>query len=208
MDSQVDTNTPAAEEAPTVGRWNDVRDAALQLLSERGYHGTTMKLLAGRLGVQAPSLYNHVGSKQEILARIMVAGMERLMARQDEALAASDDPSEQLRAMTEAHVLVHIRHRHSAMIGDRELSNLEEPTHSELREMRDRYERRYRKTIEQGIAAGTFNVNSAKLASFAIIELASSVSVWFREEGPLSDVEVAHEFGTMALRIVGDGQSG
>ena len=46
--------------------------------------------------------------------------------------------------------------------------------------LRDRYERRYRKTIEQGIAAGTFNVNSAKLASFAIIELASSVSVCTR----------------------------
>ena len=203
MDLDVDANNATPEAEPAVGRWNDVRDAALSLLSERGYHGTTMKLLAAKLGVQAPSLYNHVGSKQEILARIMVAGMERLMSRQDDALASSDDPAEQLRAMTEAHVLVHIRHRNSAMIGDRELGHLEEPTLSQLIEMRDRYERRYRATIEKGMELGKFQVNSSKLASFAIIELASSVSVWFREDGPLSDEDVAHEYGTMALRIVG-----
>jgi AcrR family transcriptional regulator len=180
-----------------------VQEAALDLLSERGYHGTTMKLLAGRLGVQAPSLYNHVGSKQEILARIMVAGMERLMGKQDEALNSSEDPGEQLRAMTEAHVLVHIRHRRSAMIGDRELSNLEDPDRTYVGELRDRYEHRYRETIERGQASHGFAVDSAKLASFAIIEMASSVSVWFSEAGPLSDQDVAREYGKMALRIVG-----
>lgn len=187
----------------TTGRWNDVQEAALTLLSERGYHGTTMKLLAGLLGVQAPSLYNHIGSKQEILARIMTTGMERLMAKQEEALAASDDPADQLRAMTEAHVLVHIRHRRSAMIGDRELGNLEEPTASYLHGLRDAYERHYRATVERGAEQGKFTVDSPKLASFAIIEMASSVSVWFNEAGPLTDEDVAREYGKMALRIVG-----
>lgn len=206
LPTEPDISVPPAQ-APS-GRWNDVQEAALTLLSERGYHGTTMKLLAGRMGVQAPSLYNHVGSKQEILARIMVAGMERLMGRQDDALASSENPSDQLRAMTEAHVLVHIRHRRSAMIGDRELSNLEDPHRKYLGELRDRYERRYRDTIERGVARGAFRVDSAKLASFAIIEMASSVSVWFREDGPLTDLDVAREYGKMALRIVGDDLSG
>ena len=191
---------------PDTGRWKDVQEAALTLLSERGYHGTTMKLLAAHLGVQAPSLYNHVGSKQEILARIMVAGMERLIERQDEALESSTSPADQLRAMTEAHVLVHIRNRRSAMIGDRELSNLEEPTQSYVQGLRDQYARRYRETVQRGVQEGIFHVDSMKLASFAIIEMASSVSVWFNEDGPLTDLEVAREYGGMALRIVGADQ--
>jgi AcrR family transcriptional regulator len=186
-----------------VGRWNDVQEAALTLFSEIGYHGTTMKHVAAALGVQAPSLYNHVGSKQEILQRIMVTGMDRVLSRQEAALEASDDPAVQLSGMTEAHVLVHIRHRRSAMIGDRELKNLEEPTMSDVRAKRVLYEHRYRETIQRGIEQGVFRAHSTKLASFAIIEMASSVSVWFREDGPLTDVDVAREYGEMALRIVG-----
>jgi AcrR family transcriptional regulator len=192
---------PAAPAGP--GRWPDVREAALTLFSRLGYHGTTMKHVANELGVRAPSLYNHIGSKQEILQRIMTGGMQRLLAFQEAALASSDDVAEQLRRMTGAHVLVHIRHRRSAMVGDRELANLEEPALEEVRSQRELYESRYRAIIERGVAEGRFDVENAKLASFAIIEMASSVSVWFREDGPLTDLEVADEYGAMALRIVG-----
>jgi AcrR family transcriptional regulator len=187
----------------TSSRWLELQEAALTLISERGYHGTTMKHVAAALGVQAPSLYNHVVSKQEILQRIIIGGMRRLMGYQDEALAGSVGPYDQLRAMTEAHVLLHVRHRRSAMVGDRELGNLEEPTQSAVRAQRDAYERRFRAVIQQGVEDGVFSVASVKLASFAIIEMATSVTVWFNEDGPLTPDEVAREYGEMALRIVG-----
>ena len=187
------------------GRWLDVQEAALTTFSERGYHGTTMKHMAALLGVQAPSLYNHVVSKQEILQRIMSNGMRRLISYQEEAIALGHTPPEQLRAITEAHVLMHIRHRRSAMVGDREISNLEEPTQREVRAQRDAYERRFRGVIQDGVEQGFFTVDSVKLASFAIIEMATSVIVWFNEDGPLTPDEVAREYGEMALRIVGAG---
>jgi AcrR family transcriptional regulator len=200
---QQDAHAP--EEPDSGGRWPDVQEAALTLFSERGYHGTTMKHVAAVLGVQAPSLYNHVVSKQEILQRIMTTGMRRLSANQQEALASSPLPAEQLRAMTEAHVLIHIHHRRSAMVGDREISNLEEPTQSEVRGERDAYERRFRAVIQHGVEDGSFTVGSVKLASFAIIEMATSVAVWFKDDGPLTPDEVAREYGEMAIKIVGPG---
>ena len=201
LDPPAESNDVVRE--PTIGRWNDVQEAALSLLSERGYHGTTMKQVAALLGVQAPSLYNHVGSKQEMLARIMTAGMERLTKAQEAALAGSENVADQLRAMTQAHVLLHIRYQRSAMIGDRELRHLEEPTQSQVRAQRGAYELRFRSVIEQGIGAGLFHVRSSKLASFAIIEMATSVAVWFKENGPMTADEVADQYGEMALRIAG-----
>jgi TetR/AcrR family tetracycline transcriptional repressor len=41
--------------------------SALGLLDEVGLDGLTMRLVAGRLGVQAPTLYWHVKSKQQLL---------------------------------------------------------------------------------------------------------------------------------------------
>lgn len=185
------------------GRWPDVREAALTLFSKLGYHGTTMKDVAKELGVRAPSLYNHIDSKQEILQRIIQVGMARILKYQEMALASTDDVHEQLRRMTAVHVLVHIRHRRSAVVGDRELANLDEPTRSEVRAQRELYESRFRAVIERGVGDGNFHLSSAKLASFAIIELAGSVSAWFREDGPLTDFDVASEYAQMALRIVG-----
>ncbi|MEW9534230.1 TetR/AcrR family transcriptional regulator C-terminal domain-containing protein [Microbispora sp. NPDC049125] len=44
-----------------------VLQAAIELLDEVGLDGLTMRLLAGRLGVQAGALYRHYPSKQALL---------------------------------------------------------------------------------------------------------------------------------------------
>lgn len=44
-----------------------IAEAALEVLDERGVDALTVRRIADRLGVQAPSLYNHVRSKGEIL---------------------------------------------------------------------------------------------------------------------------------------------
>ena len=45
--------------------------AALAILDEEGAGALTVRRLAGRLGVQSPSLYNHVRSKDEILDAVI-----------------------------------------------------------------------------------------------------------------------------------------
>ncbi|MEX5720310.1 TetR/AcrR family transcriptional regulator C-terminal domain-containing protein [Geodermatophilus maliterrae] len=44
---------------------------ALTILDEEGAAALTVRRLAGRLGVQSPSLYNHVSSKDEILDAVV-----------------------------------------------------------------------------------------------------------------------------------------
>ncbi|WP_240624996.1 TetR/AcrR family transcriptional regulator [Kocuria tytonicola] len=44
-----------------------IANAALSLIQDRGYRGLTMSALAQRLGVSASALYNHVGSKRDIM---------------------------------------------------------------------------------------------------------------------------------------------
>ena len=45
-----------------------VREVALRLFAEKGYHGTALSEVASALGIRTPSLYNHIDSKQELLA--------------------------------------------------------------------------------------------------------------------------------------------
>lgn len=68
--------TPAQQAAPRrrAGRprgellnRSKISDSALRLVADRGYEALTMSALAKALGVAASALYNHVGSKQEVL---------------------------------------------------------------------------------------------------------------------------------------------
>lgn len=59
--------------------------AALDLLDEAGLDGLTLRQLAGRLGIRAPTLYWHVRDKRELLDLLAAAIL-------DEALAAWREP--------------------------------------------------------------------------------------------------------------------
>ena len=51
----------------TMDRKEEIILAALELASERGLKSVSMAQIAGRVGIKAPSLYNHFGSKDEII---------------------------------------------------------------------------------------------------------------------------------------------
>src|SRR6266480_82394 len=47
-----------------------ITQKASRLFKEKGFSATSMRDLAESIGVEAPSLYNHIGSKNEILQEI------------------------------------------------------------------------------------------------------------------------------------------
>ena len=54
--------------------------AALDLLEEEGADGLTMRRLADRLGIRAPSLYKHLPDKAALEAAMISAGLEQWAA--------------------------------------------------------------------------------------------------------------------------------
>jgi AcrR family transcriptional regulator len=187
------------------GRAGDIRDVALTLFAERGYHGTSMRDIAGELGLRAPSLYNHLESKQELLRGIMMRTMEDLLADHRAAVATTGDVSEQLRRAMEAHVRYHARHPREVRIGNAEIWNLEQPVQDLIRTLRRDYSRAWNEIIVRGVEEGRFRTPSPQLATYAMLEMGIGVSLWYHEGGRLSESELAYYYGDMALRLVQPG---
>ncbi|GAA0838709.1 TetR/AcrR family transcriptional regulator [Streptosporangium amethystogenes subsp. fukuiense] len=181
----------------------DIRAAALTLFSERGYQATTMADIGAAIGIRGPSLYKHVGSKQELLAQIMTATMDTLLENHEAAISGCEDVTERLRRATEAHVRFHARHRLEAFVGTREIRSLEEPHRAEVLRRRARYEHGFRKLVADGVQADRFRVASVKLTSYAILDLGMGVSVWYRESGDFTEDQVVYQYGDLALRLAG-----
>ena len=180
-----------------------VREAACVLFAERGYHGTSMRDIAEALGVRAPSLYNHVTSKQDILFAIMDTAMDRAIDALEAALAGVDDVRDQLRVAAESLVLDFLRFPDEVTICNAEVRSLEPDNRRAVVAKRDRYAARVRGIIEQGCRSGRFDTTSPQLASFAVLELGNGAKSWFKPGGHYTDTDVAHEYGGFALRVVG-----
>ena len=183
----------------------EVERAALELFASVGYRATRMSDVAQRLGIRGPSLYKHVTSKYELLTSIMTNTMQQLLEHQREALESTDDITEKLRRMVEAHVRFHARHHLEAFVGNREIENLHEPERADVLRSRARYELGLRNVIEAGAEHGSFVVSSAQLASYAIIDMGIGISLWYRADGLISENTVAFTYGDFALRVVGLG---
>ncbi|WP_280641285.1 TetR/AcrR family transcriptional regulator [Streptomyces afghaniensis] len=114
----------------------EIRNAALVLFAERGYAATTMADIGEAVVMRGPSLYKHVGSKQELLTQIMTGTMDDLLRNHRAAVAGCEDVVERLRRAAEAHVRYHARHRLEAFVGTREIRSPEEPHRAEVLQRR------------------------------------------------------------------------
>jgi Transcriptional regulator len=186
-----------------VSRNQEIRDAAVDLFYRNGYNATSLKDIAKALNLQAPSLYNHIESKQMLLQQIMFDGLESLMREFDEAVGSTSDTVEQLRRGTEAHIRHHARSRVEAHVNTYEIPSLEEPARSRLLAKRRQYARSWEALIQRGIDEHVFDTNQAKLAAFSIIDLGAGVARWYRPGGEVAEKVLLAFYGEIALRIVG-----
>ena len=92
-----------------------VIDAALQLLDDDGLDALSFRTLAGRLGVQAPTLYWHVESKAELLDALADAIMDDAI-RAIPSSGPDDDWAEWLLTVLLELRTAMLRHRDGAQV--------------------------------------------------------------------------------------------
>ena len=180
-----------------------VLNAACELFAEHGYQATSMRDIANAVGVRAPSLYNHVSAKQDILYKIMETAMDRAIDALAVALDGVEDIAEQLRKATESLVLDFLRYPSEVTVCNNEVRSLQPANRVAIVAKRDHYAAQVRTIIDQGCRSGRFHTRSPQLAAFAVLEMGNGAKSWFRPGGRYSDVFVAREYGEFALRVVG-----
>jgi AcrR family transcriptional regulator len=96
--SAPDGLTPRAQEIVT---------AARAILDDEGLDALTMRRIAERLGIRAPSLYKHFPDKGTLEAAIISAAFEEQAETFERAIAVSDDPLAALAAAYRDFALAH-----------------------------------------------------------------------------------------------------
>jgi AcrR family transcriptional regulator len=178
--------------------------AALALFAEFGFHGTSVRDIAARVGITAGSVYAHYPSKEDILAELIRIGHEALHGRLEETIAsAGPDPAARLTALVRAQVFAHADYPLLATVANNELHALSGDKAWPALALRDRSRRLLLDVLGDGAEAGAFTAPDEVLAAIAIGSMGLRVAAWFGPDQPYSREQVADAFADFALRIAG-----
>lgn len=178
-----------------------LRRAAQTLFARHGYAAVSMRMIAAEVGVQPGALYNHMGSKQDLLRDLMTGHMEALIAAHD-ALPQIDDPEQALAQFVRFHIRHHMGREDAVFISYMELRNLEPENYKTVQALRSSYEKRLRAVLARGAETGAFRIEDPRVAGRAIIAMLTGVTNWFREGGRLSADQIEAIYIDMTLRAV------
>ena len=87
---------------------------AAELIEEAGVDALSLSKLAAALGVKAPSLYRHIGNKNQLLQEVNLLTLQNLFATLQQAIEqANGDPQMQMEALCVAYR--QFAHRHAQL---------------------------------------------------------------------------------------------
>ncbi|MHA6793365.1 TetR/AcrR family transcriptional regulator [Pseudonocardia bannensis] len=176
---------PAAREARTRLRREEIVAAAARIFATAGYHNVGMRDIADAVGIRGASLYHHFPSKEEILYAVCLSVTREPNEENLLLLDAPGTPSQRMAALVRAHLRHLHRRRVEHLVGLHELNSLAPEHRAEIDGYRRYYQRRVRDVVVAGVRTGEFRVPDARLAAFGLLDMLNGISNWFHDDGVL-----------------------
>ncbi|WKX69549.1 TetR/AcrR family transcriptional regulator [Streptomyces sp. XD-27] len=177
--------------------------AAVHAFAERGYHATTTRDIAGRAGMSPAALYIHYKTKEELLYRISSVGHRLALGIVRDAANGGGGPAERLAAAVRSFVRWHAEHHTTARVVQYELGALAEEHYAEIIGLRREIDGAVRAILDDGVAAGVFDVPDVSGTTVAVLSLCIDVARWFNPAGRRTPDEVGELYADLVLRMAG-----
>ncbi len=177
-----------------------VKETAQKLFRERGYAAVGLREIAKVVGIQAPSLYNHYKSKDDILREICFDLAKQFFDAFSKAETGEEKAARKLKAAVKAHINVIAGNIDSAEIFFHEWIFLEQPHLNKFKKQRHEYEMLFRDIIERGIRKKEFKKINSKLAAFTIFSALNATYDFMRSRENVSQEQMAEDVAGLLLK--------
>ncbi|AYC33306.1 TetR/AcrR family transcriptional regulator [Pseudomonas cavernae] len=175
---------------------------AAHLFRSKGFERTTVRDLAGAVGIQSGSIFHHFKSKDEILRSVMEETILYNTAMMRAELALAESVRDRVLALIRCELQSIIGGTGEAMVVlVYEWRSLSDEGQAYILNLRDTYEQLWLDVLGEARNAGYFNGDPFILRRFLTGAL-SWTNTWFRAEGPMSLDQLADE----ALNLVIKGE--
>jgi AcrR family transcriptional regulator len=171
-------------------RKGQINEIAQSLFRTKGYAATSMRDLAKEVGIEPASLYSHVKSKEELLQNICFRIANEFFEALRTVMIENLNAREKLSAAINAHISVILNNLDATTVFFHEWKHLSEPSLSEFKLLRNKYEKQFRSIIESGIESREFDEVDAHISVKLLFAMMNSIHEWYSPKGKLKQKEI------------------
>ena len=173
-----------------------LKKAAL-LFKTKGFNAASMRELAEAVGVEAPSLYNHIGSKSELLQAICFKVAIEFTTQLDETENINTGITNKIELIIRFHITMMLEEFDEVFVANHEWKHLQEPFLSNFLNLLRGYEKKLVTLIEEGIKKKELKNINPYVVVLTLLSAVRGLEFWQRHKKNIStkvleDDMVAH----------------
>ncbi|CAN5758904.1 hypothetical protein BH11BAC4_BH11BAC4_01670 [soil metagenome] len=166
---------------------------AAALFRRKGFASSSMRELADSIGVEASSLYNHIGSKSEILQSICFKVANDFNMHLNEVETISGNAVSKLENLIRFHIHMMLDNYDEVHVANHEWKQLEEPYLSNFLNQRKIYEGRLVEIINEGTSTRELKSINPHVAILIILSAVRGLEFWQRHKKNVSIEDLGND---------------
>src|SRR5260370_37528329 len=180
-------------------RLAEVYRTAAQIILRKGYDATSINDIANALGMTKAGLYHYINGKKELLFDIMNFGLDELEAEVVTPAHSIVDPADRLRLIIASHARLVTRGDGAITILVDEVTALTPAQNRKITRRKRAHFDRLREVLNTLKSEGMLQDVDTTVATFSLLGMINWLSRWFRQDGALTEEQVAEEIVKIAL---------
>lgn len=166
---------------------------AAALFRKKGFSATSMRELAETVGVEAPSLYNHIGSKSELLQVICFKVANEFNNHMVDVASSSDSALVKLEKLIRFHIKMIMEEYDEVFVANHEWKQMEDPFLSNFLTQRKTYENTMMTIISSGIKQKELRKIHPYVAVLTILSAVRGLESWQRHKKNVTALQLEND---------------
>lgn len=159
---------------------------AAALFRTKGFNAASMRELAVAVGVEAPSLYNHIGSKSELLQAVCFKVANEFTAQLSAAENSNQGTLLKIESVIRFHIKMMLDEFDEVYVANRDWKHLPAPFLSNFLLQRRSYENRLASLIKEGIKKKELKNIHPHVAVLTMLSAVRGLEFWQRHKKNIS----------------------
>jgi len=177
----------------SITRKEQIKNCAARLFRKRGFTATSVRDIASEMEMEAPSLYNHVKGKQEILQELLLEVADEFTLGMRSISQAKIPAKSILERLIKLHVDLTIENPDVMALLTSDWIHLEEPAFSQFVDLRDNYEKEFRTVLKTALADSGSTVEYLDMILFSILSTLRWLYSWYLKNKSVNPIELEQQ---------------
>jgi len=174
-------------------RKQQIKKAAALLFRKRGFSATSMRDIASALQIEAPSLYNHISGKQNLLQELLMELADGFISGMQVIESSGLTYKEQLKKIIKLHIDLTVASPNAMALLTSDWIHLEEPANSRFIELREQYEVWFKEVLSKALKEEGKGEVDLEIAFFTILSTLRWLYIWYLKHPNINAIRLENE---------------